>query len=100
MQTQTCSIPKQSANLPAVSPGKFSGLGTTWGAQSFNIVLQNCPTGVNRVGYSLVPVGGGVTGYAGALSLGSGSTATGVRIRLTDTNGTPVTFNTSIKLGA
>ncbi len=75
-------------------------MGTTWGAQSFNIVLQNCPTGVNRVGYSLVPVGGGVTGYAGALSLGSGSTATGVRIRLTDTNGTPVTFNTSIKLGA
>ncbi|SDD02081.1 fimbrial protein [Paraburkholderia lycopersici] len=100
IKTQSCSVPNQTITLPSVSSGNFSGLGTTSGAQNFSITLQNCPAGVSRVGYSLTPVGSETTGYAGTLPLGSGSTATGVRIRVTDTNGTPVTFNTSNKLTA
>ncbi|EIF30037.1 P pilus assembly protein, pilin FimA [Burkholderia sp. Ch1-1] len=96
----TCSVPDQLVTLPTAGLKKFGSAGTVQGAQSFSIRLNNCPAGFNRVGYSLIPVGTEVTGYPGALPLSADSSATGVRVRIADANGTPVTFNTSIKLNA
>lgn len=95
----TCSVPNQTVTLPAVSPTNFGGVGSVQGTQSFNINFTGCPPGYNRVGYSLIPVGSETT-VPGALPLSADSTATGVRIRVANSLGTAVTFNTSYQLTA
>ncbi|WP_155888021.1 MULTISPECIES: fimbrial protein [Cupriavidus] len=96
----TCSTPSQAVTLPPIALGKLGAVGSSAGGVDFNVRLNNCPAGFNRVGYSFVPVGSETSAYTGVLPLGADSTATGVRIRITDANGTPATFNQSIKLNA
>ncbi|WP_420995740.1 fimbrial protein [Cupriavidus sp. 30B13] len=94
----TCSTPDQSVTLAPIAPGKLGGVGSTAGSVAFNVRLENCPAGFNQVGYSFVPVGSETSIYGGVLPLGAGATATGVRIQVTDTYGTPVAFNQSVRL--
>lgn len=93
----TCQTPDQTVNLPAVLSRSFTSVGSTTGETGFDIRLNNCPAGYNRVGYSLNPVGGVIENAPGVLPLLAASTAVGVGIRLADDSGTPVVFNSSVE---
>ncbi|WP_458763794.1 fimbrial protein [Cupriavidus basilensis] len=99
----SCSTPDQSVALPGMVLYKFKGVGSTGdqsSAKEFNLRFNNCPPGFARVGYTLTPIGGPLPALAGALPVAGGSTAKGVAIQLTGTNGTPATFNQPLPLSA
>ncbi|KVQ50332.1 fimbrial protein [Burkholderia territorii] len=96
----TCSVPAQTVTLPTAWTNKFGDVGSTLGTQSFQIRINNCPKGYNRIGYTLDPRGGVIENAPGVLPLAADSTASGVKIRVADDKGVPVAFGTSIKVDA
>ncbi len=92
----TCSALNQTIILAPALVDSFKGFGTTSRKRAFDVQLENCPAGFNRVGYLLTAMGGEVPGIPGALKPAAGSTATGVAIRLTDASDAPATFGTSL----
>ncbi|QTT88597.1 fimbrial protein [Pseudomonas chlororaphis] len=94
----TCSVPSQTVKLPKTLLQRLERIGSTAGTQSFQIQVNNCPKGYNRIGYTLAPVGGVITNSPGVLPLAGGSTASGIKIRVESAQGTPATLNTSISL--
>lgn len=92
----TCSVPNQTVTLPKESLSKLGHVGSTIGMKNFQIQVNNCPKGYNRVGYTLEPVGGTIANSPGVLPLASGSTASGVKIRVENAQGAPATLGTSI----
>ncbi|MCP1174117.1 fimbrial protein [Ralstonia chuxiongensis] len=93
----TCSVPSQTVELPPTVGRRLEGIGSTAGVRDFNIKVNGCPKGYNRVGYTLEPMGG-VADAPGVLPLGTDSTAKGVKIRLTGRDGLAAKFGTSIKV--
>jgi type 1 fimbria pilin len=96
----TCSVPNQTVMLPRVLSRDFSGVGSSTGVKSFQIQINDCPQGYNKVGYMFTPVGGTIAGSPGVLPLAAGSTANGVQIRVANDRGEAATFGTSIRLDA
>lgn len=91
----TCSVPNQTVTLAPAMLKKFGDVGSTVGTTGFQIRVNSCPKGYNRVGYSLFPVGGTIANAPGVLPLGTGSTAKGVQIRVENPSGTPAAFQIS-----
>lgn len=99
----TCTTPDQSVVLPAMVLRELTGAGSTGGqsgTRGFDLRFNNCPPGFARVGYTLTPIGGPAPAFAGALPVAGGSTAKGVAIQITGSNGTPATFNQRLPLSA
>ncbi|BAV75620.1 fimbrial protein [Pseudomonas chlororaphis subsp. aurantiaca] len=94
----TCSVPSQTVKLPKTVLQLLDRIGSTAGTQSFQIQVNNCPKGYNRIGYTLEPAGGVIANSPGVLPLAGGSTASGIQIRVENAQGTPATLNTSIRL--
>lgn len=93
----TCSVPDQTVTLPPVQQSAFNGVGSTTGTVDFQLRLNNCPPGYNRIGYQLSPLDGAVSGSPGTLQLRPGSTAAGVGVQIADgTTGNPLPFQQSI----
>ncbi|MFS2106019.1 MULTISPECIES: fimbrial protein [unclassified Ralstonia] len=93
----TCSVPSQAVELPPTVGRRLDGIGSTAGVRDFQIKINNCPKGYNRVGYTLQPMGG-VVDTPGVLPLATDSTAKGVKIRLTGRDGLAAKFGTSLKV--
>ncbi|WP_208450544.1 fimbrial protein [Burkholderia contaminans] len=96
----TCSVPAQNVRLPEVWVQKFGDVGSSIGVQNFQLRVNNCPKGYNRIGYTLDPVGGPIIDLPGILPLAAGSTAHGVNIRIANDKGVAVAFGKSIKVDA
>ncbi len=96
----TCSVPNQTVTLPKESLNKLVNVGSTIGIKNFQIKINNCPKGYNRIGYQLEPVGGVIENAPGVLPLTGGSTASGVKIQLADNKGEPATLGSSLKVDA
>ncbi|MGN7743894.1 fimbrial protein [Pseudomonas sp. 22526] len=94
----TCSVPSQTVKLPTTVLNHLDRIGSTTGTQSFQLRINDCPKGYNRIGYTLDPVGGAIANSPGVLPLASGSTASGVKIRVENAQGAPATMGTSIKV--
>ncbi|WP_238534102.1 fimbrial protein [Pseudomonas chlororaphis] len=94
----TCSVPSQTVKLPSTMLNKLDQVGSTAGTKNFQIQVNNCPKGYNRIGYLLEPVGGVIENAPGVLPLTGGSTASGVKIQITDDKGQPATMGTSIQV--
>ncbi|WP_097303987.1 fimbrial protein [Pseudomonas chlororaphis] len=94
----TCSVPSQTVKLPKTVLNRLDHIGSTAGTQSFQLRVNDCPKGYNRIGYSLDPVGGAIANSPGVLPLASGSTASGIKIRVENAQGAPATMGTSIKV--
>ncbi|KWK81935.1 fimbrial protein [Burkholderia ubonensis] len=93
----TCSVPDQTVTLPPVQQNAFKGVGSTAGTVDFQLRLNNCPAGYNRIGYQLSPLDGAVAGIPGTLQLRPESTAAGVGIRIADgMTGSPLPLQQSI----
>ncbi|WP_321856370.1 fimbrial protein [Burkholderia cenocepacia] len=80
----TCSIPDRTVTLPPVQRRDFNGVGSTAGATDFQVQLNNCPAGYNRIGYQLAPLDDVVPGIPGGMQLRPDATATGVGIQIAD----------------
>lgn len=80
----TCSIPDQTVTLPPVQHREFNGVGSTAGATDFQVQLNNCPAGYNRIGYQLAPLDDVVAGTPGGMQLRPDATASGVGIQIAD----------------
>ncbi|WP_097303865.1 fimbrial protein [Pseudomonas chlororaphis] len=94
----TCSVPGQTVKLPKTLIQRLERVGLTAGTQSFQIQVNNCPKGYNRIGYTLDPVGSVIANSPGVLPLAGGSTASGIKIRVENAQGAPATLGTSITL--
>ncbi|MBM0280846.1 type 1 fimbrial protein [Pseudomonas chlororaphis] len=92
----TCSVPGQTVKLPKTLLNRLDRIGSTAGTQSFQLNINNCPRGYNRIGYTLDPVGGEIANSPGVLPLTGGSTASGIKIRVENAQGAPATMGTSI----
>ncbi|AZD36495.1 hypothetical protein C4K22_3754 [Pseudomonas chlororaphis subsp. aurantiaca] len=92
----TCSVPNQTVKLPKTLLNRLERIGSTAGTQSFQMQINNCPKGYNRIGYTLDPVGGAIANSPGVLPLAGGSTASGIKIRVENAQGAPATMGTSI----
>ncbi|KWK69891.1 fimbrial protein [Burkholderia ubonensis] len=93
----TCSVPDQTVTLPPVQQSAFKGVGSTTGTVDFQLRLNSCPPGYNRIGYQLSPLDGAVAGSPGTLQLRPESTAAGVGIRIDDgMTGSPLPLQHSI----
>ncbi|WP_334042409.1 fimbrial protein [Burkholderia ambifaria] len=94
----TCTVPDTVVLLPPVSHARFSGVGSAAGSTAFNVTLNNCPAGFNRIGYGLHPLNGALSGFPGTLQPAPESTAAGIGIQLTDASGTAPPFDISMPL--
>lgn len=97
---ESCSVPSQTVELPSTRAGSLTGIGTTAGERSFQIQIDNCPKGFNKVLYRLKPEGGTIEKAPGVLPLSADSTAKGVKIKVTDNAGAAAAFDTSISVDA
>lgn len=92
----TCSVPDQTVTLPSVQHHVFTGVGSTAGTTDFQLRLNNCPAGYNRVGYQLSPLDGAVADSSGTLQLRPDATAKGIGIQINDgVSGEAMTFQKS-----
>ncbi|WP_407489140.1 fimbrial protein [Ralstonia sp. AB28-3] len=96
----SCSVPSRTVELQPARVGRLTGVGATAGERSFQINIDDCPKGYNKILYRLKPVGDTVETSAGVLPLSAESTAKGVRIRVTDSAGAAVVFDTSNRIDA
>ncbi|UGS92363.1 type 1 fimbrial protein [Ralstonia wenshanensis] len=92
---ESCSVPSQTVVLPSTRAGRLTGIGTTAGGRSFQIQINNCPKGYNKILYRLTPEGGTIENAPGVLPLSADSTAKGVKIKVTDNAGAAAAFDTS-----
>lgn len=97
---ESCSVPSQTVVLPSTRAGRLTGIGTTAGERSFQIQINNCPKGYNKILYRLTPEGGTIEKAPGVLPLSADSTAKGVKIKVTDNAGAAAAFDTSISVDA
>ncbi|MBD1413390.1 type 1 fimbrial protein [Burkholderia contaminans] len=92
----TCSIPDQTVTLPPVQHHVFNGVGSTAGATDFQVQLNNCPAGYNRIGYQLAPLDDMVVGAPGGMHLRPDAKASGIGIQIADgATGQPLTLRKS-----
>ena len=92
----TCSIPDQTVTLPPVQNRDFNGVGSTAGATDFQVQLNNCPAGYNRIGYQLAPLDDVVVGTPGGMQLRPDARASGIGIHIADAaTGQPLTLRKS-----
>lgn len=96
----TCEVPDQNVKLPPISSGQLRGIGATAADTPFNLAVNKCPPGFNRVGYTILPAGGSVAEGSGTLPLLPDSAATGASIRVVDASGTPPKFGVSLPVTA
>ena len=94
----SCSVPSQTVELQPTRARSLAGIGATAAERSFQISINDCPKGYNKIFYRLKPVGDTIETSAGVLPLSPESTAKGVRIRVTDGAGAPVVFDTSTRI--
>ena len=95
----TCTTPNVDVVFPPVYPNTFAGIGSTAGMTRFEIQFNNCPAGLNSIGYYFSPTTSVIDPANGVFSLHASSTAQGVGIQLLTADNTPVVFNSTYVLG-
>ena len=91
----TCTTPNVDVVFPTVVLGAFTGIGSTAGMTPFELKFDNCPAGLNSIGYYFSPTTDVIDPANGVFSLDAGSTAQGVGIQLLTEDSTPVVFNST-----
>ena len=94
----TCTTPNVDVVFPTVSSSEFNGIGSTAGMTPFELRFNNCPAGLNSIGYYFSPTTGVIDSANGVFSLDTGSTAQGVGIQLLAEDKMPVVFNSTYVL--
>ncbi|MCP6691386.1 fimbrial protein [Pseudomonas donghuensis] len=89
---QSCETPDVKVEMGQFDLGVFYDIGDTSKATEFSIQLNNCPSGINKVMYSLVPNPTTPAWDAGQgiIELNKTSTAKGIALQILDGNQTPL----------
>ena len=90
----TCTTPNVSVLFPSVSASAFKGIGSRAGTTDFTLSFNNCPAGLNSIGYSFSPTTSVADPINGVVRLNAASTAKGIGIQLMNDTGTPVNYGT------
>lgn len=89
---QSCETPNIAVEMGEHNLSVFSKNGNTTPPKTFDIKLNNCPSGIQKVSYSLSATSGApaVDGTHGIIKLNTSSTAKGIALQLLDGNQTPI----------
>ncbi|WP_159388841.1 fimbrial protein [Pseudomonas sp. R32] len=92
---QSCETPDVNVEMGQYDLGIFSEIGDTSKATSFNILLNNCPSGIKKVMYTLAPnpTTPAWNAALGIIELNKSSTAQGIALQILDSNQTPLELN-------
>jgi len=91
----TCTTPNVSVAMGSRRISEFNGVGSTTPAKSFNLSVNDCPTGMSRIRYQFSPAAGVSASTDGTVPLdNSALTATGVGMKLTDDDNVALAWNT------
>ncbi|MNJ17526.1 Type-1 fimbrial protein, A chain precursor [compost metagenome] len=92
---QSCETPDVKVDMGEHDLGVFTESGASSKPTSFSIRLNNCPTGINKVMYSLEPTPTTPAWNAGLgiIELNKSSTAKGFALQIMDNNQTPLALN-------
>ncbi|MCP3752804.1 fimbrial protein [Pseudomonas sp. SBB6] len=92
---QSCETPDVKVEMGQYDLGIFSEIGDTSKATSFNILLNNCPSGIKKVMYTLAPnpTTPAWNASLGIIELNKSSTAKGIALQILDSNQTPLELN-------
>lgn len=90
----TCTTPNKDVELVTVPASSFTGIGSIAATKPFSLLLANCPTRMNSIGYSFAPTTAVLDAANGVVALDATSTARGVGIQLTDSASRPIEFGT------
>jgi len=96
LNTASCQTPSvQVAMGDDYQLHEFSVAGATPRRVRFNIALNQCQTGINKVTYSLKATTPVIDATKGIVALNNTSTATGIGLQLMDDAGQPIAFDTT-----
>ncbi|WP_367256051.1 fimbrial protein [Pseudomonas sp. stari2] len=89
---QSCETPNIAVEMGEHNLSVFSRSGNTTPPRAVNIKLNNCPSGIQKVSYSLSATSDSpaVDGALGIIELNKISTAKGIALQLLDNNQTPI----------
>lgn len=89
---QSCETPNIAVAMGEYNLSSFSSNGSTTSPKSFEIKLNNCPTGITKVTYSLSATSGSpaISNELGIVSLNKTSTAKGISLQILDSNNSPM----------
>ena len=90
----TCTTPDVSVLFPSVSVSAFKGVGSRAGITDFSLSFNNCPSGLNSIGYSFAPTTSVADASQGVVKLDVASTAKGIGIQLMNEGSEPVQYGT------
>lgn len=92
---QSCESPDIKVDMGQYDLGIFSEIGDTSKATPFNILLNNCPSGIKKVMYTLAPnpTTPAWNAALGIVQLNSTSTAIGIGLQLLDSDNNPLELN-------
>ncbi len=92
---QSCETPNIAVAMGEYNLSIFSSSGNSTAPKSFEIKLNNCPSGITKVTYSLSATAGSpaISNELGIVSLNENSTAKGIALQLLDSNQTPLQFD-------
>ncbi|MEB3840453.1 fimbrial protein [Pseudomonas guariconensis] len=89
---QSCETPDIAVDMGEYNLSVFTKNGNSTPPIAFNIKLNNCPNGIQKVSYSLSATSGSpaVNGSLGIIELNKNSSAKGIALQLLDSNQTPI----------
>ncbi len=89
---QSCETPNIAVTMGEYNLSIFSKNGNSTPPKAFNIQLNNCPSGIQKVSYSLSATSGSpaVDSALGIIELNKSSTAKGIALQLLDRNQAPI----------
>ncbi|MDY4299021.1 fimbrial protein [Pseudomonas salmasensis] len=92
---QSCATPDVAVNMGEHDLSTFSKNGSYSRTTNFDIKLNNCPAGINKVMYSLAPnpMAPAWNNELGIIELNKASTAKGIALQVMDHNNQPIEFN-------
>ncbi|WP_435037298.1 fimbrial protein [Pseudomonas neuropathica] len=94
---QSCETPDIKVDMGSHDISAFSSNGTYSESVRFNISLNNCPIGINKVTYTLLPTSTSPAQNStnGIVKLSADSTAQGVALQVLNSDGNPFVFHQS-----
>lgn len=90
----SCTTPDVTVPMGTYKAAAFSGKGSTSSPVGFNLSLNNCPAGMTSIQYQLSAPGGVIDAANGVVALSSDSTAQGIGLKVMNSAGTAMNYNT------
>ncbi|WP_218001655.1 fimbrial protein [Paraburkholderia acidipaludis] len=92
-----CTTPDVTVPLGTHKTTELTGVNTTTAAVGFNIALNNCPAGINKVYYEIDNATSIANASQSVVALDGTSTATGMGVQILNSSGSPQTLGSKVQ---